>query len=70
MIKMVHKLYFIGNVFNSDNEVAKYDDRGFAFSDREKRDVELVGLPIQIEHDEQLCVGSSVTLTAKASRGF
>ena len=52
-----HKLYFIGNVFNKDNEVAKYDDRGFAFSDSEKREVELVGLPIQIEHDDKLCVG-------------
>ena len=54
---MAPKLYFIGNVFNRDNEVTKYDDRGFAFSDGEKRDVDLVGLPIQIEHNDKLSVG-------------
>ena len=54
---MAPKLYFIGNVFNQDDEVAKYDDRGFAFSDGEKRELDLVGLPIQLEHNDKLSVG-------------
>ena len=55
--RMAPKLYFIGNIFNQDDEVAKYDDRGFAFSDGEKRELELVGLPIQLEHNDKLSVG-------------
>ena len=54
---MAPKLYFIGNVFNQDDEVAKYDDRGFAFSDGEKRELDLIGLPIQLEHNDKLSVG-------------
>lgn len=51
-------MYFVGNIFNKDDEVSKYDDRGFAFSEQEKQDLELVGLPIQLEHDSNLCVGT------------
>ena len=56
-MQMAPKLYFIGNVFNQDDEVAKYDDRGFAFSDGEKRELDLIGLPIQLEHNDKLSVG-------------
>ena len=51
-------LYFVGNIFNTDDEPAKYADQGYAFSKAEIADLDLVGLPIQVEHDANLSVGT------------
>ena len=51
-------LYFIGNIFNTEDEPATYADQGYAFSDAEIAELDLVGLPIQVEHDANLSVGT------------
>ena len=55
---MVHA-YFIGNIFNSNNEeITEKHQRGFGFTNAQKAELSLVGLPIRIEHDEGLRVGT------------
>lgn len=50
------KCLFIGNVFNSKME--EQDNPGFGFTREQKKNVDLVGLPIRIEHDSTLSVGT------------
>ena len=54
---MSPKLYFIGNVFNGSDESKSTEPRGFGFTNTQKRECELAGLPIRIEHNDELAVG-------------
>tara|TARA_B110000211_G_scaffold63808_1_gene73150 strand:+ start:7561 stop:8781 length:1221 start_codon:yes stop_codon:yes gene_type:complete len=49
------KCTFIGNVFNSKMEEQHVP--GFGFTREQKKSLDLVGLPIRIEHDSKLSVG-------------
>jgi len=53
------KLYFIGNIFNSANEeITESHQEGFGFTNAQKQCLSLEGLPIRIEHNDQLRVGT------------
>lgn len=53
------RLYFIGNIFNSANEeLTESHQEGFGFTNAQKQGLSLVGLPIRIEHNDQLRVGT------------
>ena len=56
---MKSKLYFIGNVFNSNDESKNSrEPRGFSFTNDQKADLSLIGLPIRVEHNDKLRVGT------------
>lgn len=53
------KLYFIGNVFNSKDESKDHSEpRGFSFTNAQKAELSLTGLPIRVEHNDKLRVGT------------
>ena len=52
-------MYFVGNVFNGDDESkTERHQPGFGFTNQQKKNVNFVGLPVRIEHNEQLRVGT------------
>lgn len=50
-------MYFIGNVLSPTDTQPEQDDPTFAFT-REEAEVEMAGIPIYMEHDEKMKVGS------------
>ena len=53
--------YFIGNVLSPTDTQPEQEDKTFMFTRREAADLELKGIPIRMEHDENLEVGEIVS---------
>lgn len=53
--------YFIGNVLSPTETQPEQEDKTFMFTRREAAELELKGVPIRMEHDENLEVGNIVS---------
>lgn len=52
-------VYFLGNILSkTDDQQPEADDETFAFTLQESRDMQCTGLPIRLEHDDNLVVGT------------